>query len=178
MKKGKWLCLLLAVLLLLPACGGKGQGGGKDQPPALPDQFEADMTAVISEQTIKAHIVRHALLSCEIRVTEPQMFNGVTIIWNGDSYRVEYKSLAFDVDLSQFPQSALGAAVVNSIEALARLESLDITQKDGQWHYKGETKSGAFELVQDGTTGALLSISVPACKLEASFINFKPIEEK
>lgn len=178
MKKGKWLCLLLAVLLLLPACGGKGQGGGKDQPPAMPSEFEADMTAVIADQTIKAHIIRHALLSCEIRVTEPKMFNGITILWDGDGYRVEYKSLAFDVDLSQFPQSALGAAVVNSIEALARLESLEISEKDGKWHYQGETKSGAFELVQDGETGALLSISVPVCKLEAAFTNFKPIEEK
>ena len=134
MKKAKWLCLLLVCLLLLPACGGKGEGGGNGQPPALPAEFEADMTAVISEQTIKAHIVRHALLSCEIRVTEPKMFNGVTIIWNGDTYRVEYQSMAFDVDLSQFPQSALGAAVVNSIESLARLESLEISEKDGQWH--------------------------------------------
>ena len=131
MKKAKWLCLLFVCLLLLPACGGKGEGGGKGQPPALPAEFEADMTAVISEQTIKAHIVRHALLSCEIRVTEPKMFNGVTIIWNGDTYRVEYQSMAFDVDLSQFPQSALGAAVVNSIESLARLESLEITEKPG-----------------------------------------------
>lgn len=178
MKKGKWLCLLMALLLVLPACGGKGQGGGKNQPPALPAEFEADMTAVISDQTIKAHIVRHALLSCEIQVVEPQMFNGVTIIWDGDSYRVEYKSLAFDIDLSQFPQSAMGAAVVNSMEALARLESLDITEKDGQWHYKGETKSGAFELVQDGKTGALLTISVPVCKLEASFTNFQVMEQK
>ena len=176
MKKAKWLCLLLVCLLLLPACGGKGEGGGNGQPPALPAEFEADMTAVISEQTIKAHIVRHALLSCEIRVTEPKMFNGVTIIWNGDTYRVEYQSMAFDVDLSQFPQSALGAAVVNSIESLARLESLEISEKDGQRHYKGESKSGAFELVQDGETGALLSISVPVCKLEATFTNFKEIK--
>ena len=56
MKKAKWLCLLFVCLLLLPACGGKGEGGGKGQPPALPAEFEADMTAVISEQTIKAHI--------------------------------------------------------------------------------------------------------------------------
>ena len=66
--------------------------------------------------------------------------------------------------------------MVNSIESLARLESLEITEKDGQWHYEGESKSGAFELVQDGETGALLSISVPVCKLEATFTNFKEIK--
>ena len=175
MKKGKWLCLLLALLLMLPACGGSGQGKA-DQPPVLPEQFEADMTAVISERTVKAHIVRHALLSCEIQITEPQMFRGVTILWNGDSYRVEYNALGFDIDLSQFPQSALGAAVVNSIEALARLESLDISERDGRWYYRGETKSGAFELVQAGETGALLSVSVPSCKLEATFTGFTPVE--
>ena len=45
-----------------------------------------------------------------------------------------------------------------------------------RWHYEGESKSGAFELVQDGETGALLSISVPVCKLEATFTNFKEIK--
>ena len=77
MKKAKCFACCLFACSCCPHAAARARVEERvSRPPCLPE-FEADMTAVISEQTIKAHIVRHALLSCEIRVTEPKMFNGV-----------------------------------------------------------------------------------------------------
>lgn len=170
------LCIaLIFCTVLLASCGKPGVK--EERPPAIPAAFSTDIEAVTPVQNFKAHLNYKNMNSCVIRFSQPLTLNGVEMIWDGQTVRVQYKGVGFDVDVSKFPQSAIGTEVINSVNAAVKSENLKIEKTGEDWSYSGTTKSGAFTIIQDGATGYLRSINLPDNDVEILFTNFKEITE-
>lgn len=167
------LCLTLLLFLLLTACG-KTSGDSNERPPAIPSSFQTTAEVNTPLQTFKAEVEYKSINNCTIRFTAPATINGIEMVWDGTMCRLQYKDVGFDVDLSKFPQSAAGSQIINSVTAALKLENIEIEKTGDNWSYSGVTKSGKFEIIQDGKTGYLTSISLPEQKVTVTFTNFQP----
>lgn len=169
------ICFALIFCTALFAGCGKEQSGRTDRPPAIPAAFTADVEADTPIQNFKAQLEYRGLTDCVLRFTQPATMNGVCMIWNGQTVRMQYKGVGFDVDVSKFPQSAIGSDIINSVNAAVKAENLKIEKTGEDWSYSGSTKSGSFTIIQDGNTGFIRSISLPDNKVQILFTNFQTI---
>ena len=159
--------LLCTALLFLSACSP----GGKEAQEPVTAGFECDIAVQYQEMDVKGHLTRRTAGSLVLEITEPSTLNGLSIEWDGEGITMKIHGLAFDIDPSALPESALGQGLLSALDATVGQRE-ERTQTQEGLATSGSITQGEFTLVSDPETGSLLSLSIPAMGLTAEFSNF------
>lgn len=85
---------------------------------------------------------------------------------------MSYLGLRYEVTAESMPNSAFFQAIVKALDAVGRIDDLDIKKKKGQLVISGKTDAGPFTLEFNDDKGEIASLSMPSVDLIVKFSEF------
>lgn len=161
-------CLVLSLVFVLTFCSCAKKKKA-EQP--VTTGFECDVDVQYKDMNVKGHLTRTSAGTLRMDVTEPKTLNGLSMEWDGNNITFKLHGLSFGVNPDSVPQSALGKSMLEAFDAALGVRDSGTVTKDGL-STTGQSAAGAFELISDPDTGALLTLKIPSSELTATFSNF------
>ena len=133
--------------------------------------FSCNADIAYRDMTVKGRLSRVSAGTLTLDIEEPATLSGMTLSWDGEQVRVNMLGLSVNLDPADIPASALGSALVDTLDAALRVQDQAVLS-DGVMKLEGECTAGGYTVTSDPETGALLTVSVPALELSATFADF------
>lgn len=121
---------------------------------------------------MKAELIKHPAQKYEINILEPEILNGMNLIYENGICKVTYDGLTFETDLKRFPQSEIGSMLSQALTDTDGGITTKTLSQDGTIIYKGITDYGDFILTQDSKTGLWKDFSVEGASLKITFSEY------
>lgn len=166
---------LLALLFVFLFCGCKNVSGRGQNPPAIPQSYQADSNISFNGVSISSHIIQNNFENMTVEITSPKELKGFVFIKSSDEYCMNYKSMNYKIELSKFPKASFLSIITRVYESIVNSDGVKFTKKDKYWIYQGNTEFGKFIVTQNDETGFVEKIEVPKAGLVAEFSNIKAI---
>ncbi len=164
---------LFAVIILVLAAGCEKQSKNSRTPPPVPDSFTANLKAEYGDTQMTALLTQNTPEEFVIDFQTPEAIAPLTVEYKNGTCKVTYDSLSFETDLNRFPQTEIGALLVNALSDAVQGMNLQTAYADGIWTYTGTGERGVFRLTQKGDTGEWLEFTVDGANLKITFSEFK-----
>lgn len=174
MKKLKALSILLAVLLIVCACGktsDKPNNNYRKNVENLGGNFTATALLEYGDTTAEAEIAKEQAGVFSMCFTAPDSLKGVTVRMEGDEIFVKYGFLSYQIKNEDLPNAAAIKMLVNSVFSATGEDALLEAEGD-TLVVSGNTGVGQYYLSIDRETGNLLELTVPAEDFKLTFSNF------
>lgn len=133
--------------------------------------FSCSADIAYRDMAVKGRLSRVSAGTLILDIEEPATLSGMKLSWNGEQIRVNMLGLSVDLDPADIPASALGSALVDTLDAALRVQDQAVLS-DGVMKLDGECATGSYTVTSDPATGALLTVAVPDLELSASFADF------
>ncbi len=154
--------MLCAIVLLSTGCRKQTAS-----PPVTTD-FSCDFTARYGEMKVKGTLTRYTAGTLQLAFTYPSTLQDIVAIWNGESIKVQYHDMTFQVTPSALPESALGEAVIWVLDEITRGEGTT-TESGDTVTISGSQGEVEYVYVYRAQNGEPLSLSIPSYDLEVTF---------
>ncbi len=165
--------LLLLSCILMTGCGNPAKA---DIPDEITKPFESQLNIKYGDIAATAYFMRQDPANCTLVFDSPDSLKEMAFVFDKESVTVAYKEMQVTID----PKSTLGGATIRlvlaAINQAAEGEGVLATYEDNVLTVTGESESGQFILTLDAEKGNILTLSIPAEKLEVEFFNFKILE--
>lgn len=167
---------VLAFFLVAAALSGCA-GGVAVKPDVNPSEqlgkpFESTVSIRYHGMEATAHLVRQAPGCSRLSFQSPKALEGLSVEITTDRVDIGYSGLHTSLAPGLLPESAIPELIAGVINAAGRETGVTADSKNGVLTLSGQTESGTYELRLDAKSGNILSLSVPAAKLEAVFQDF------
>ena len=135
-------------------------------------QFECDLSVNADGKEYYCHVRRNDKKT-EISVIQPEVINGLTLIYENDVYSVNFKGVTVSLDDSrnQYVKYFADGFIKNLEEAFSP-DNLKPSYENGRIVYSGSGEYGSFLLAFDAD-GRLLSMEMPDINTVITVENFK-----
>ena len=169
MKKG--CCIILSLVLIMLLCGCSMSGINLENLPVI-KQFECDLSVNADGKEYYCHF-RRSDEKTEISVAEPEVINGLTLIYENDIYSVSFKGVTVSLDDSknQYVKYFADGFIKNLEEAFSP-DNLKTSYENGRIVCSGSGEYGSFLLSFDAD-GRLLSMEIPDINTVITVENFR-----
>ena len=158
----KKILALILVILTLSACSGKN-----DVKPTLKGiSFNADITYYNENYKGECTISEDGALT--LKITEPELLSGYTVMLNGEGITAEYLGVTFTPNLSNMPVSSVITEFYEKITELANSETVE--KKGDTYMIKGGKDADAYTLYIS-PTGLPQSLEMPDERFRVYFYN-------
>ena len=164
---------LFAAIFLVVAAGCEKQSKTAPTPPPAPTAFTSNVTAVYGETEMTALLTQNAAEDFSLQFLTPDALAPLSVEYKSGACKVAYDGLSFETDLNRFPQTEIGALLINALSDAVQGINLQTSFADGIWTYTGTGDRGTFTLTRSGDTGAWLEFTVDGADLKITFSDFK-----
>lgn len=164
------LIFMITLNLMLSSC--KKQPTYKGEAP-IGIEFSADIYAKYDGMDIEAKLNRSYIGMLTLEVLQPDTIAGTSMVWDGRDITISYGGMSFVVNGSEFPQAALGTAIISVLDDAVSLAPNLGELTDAGRVISGENDHGSYTLISDPDTGNLISLEIPERKLSVRFDNFQ-----
>lgn len=162
----KIACILVSITVL-SACSF-GTFTESIQPAAPPaEAFQGRAQLLYREKEISCIVSRTIEKKTSITVRSPQEVEGLSFVWDGDAFYMEYAGLSVSSEECPLPRNAFAPILQDMIETIIRAETL---QKTENGEYEAFWNTTRLQVQLDHDTGRILHLSAPALSLEVSFL--------
>lgn len=161
------VCTIFACFVLLTSCA---PGSSGHTAPTFTG-FSCSADIAYRDLTVKGRLSRVSAGTLTLDIEEPSTLSGMTLSWDGEQIQVKMLGLSVDLEPADIPASALGSALVDTLDAALRVQDQAVLS-DGVMKLDGECAAGSYTVTSDPATGALLTLTVPDLELSASFADF------
>lgn len=154
------LALSVCLFLMLAGCS-------KPQP-ASPKtvNFTCSFIAHYQDLTVGGTLTRYTQGTLTLDFTEPETLRDVRALWDGETMKVQYLGITFDIDDAKIPETALGKQL---LFALDNALGADGIQNKDTVTISGSVDGAAYTYIYAADSGLPLSLSVPSLPLEVTF---------
>ncbi len=164
---------LFAAIFLIFAAGCEKQKSSAPTPPPAPTAFTSNLTAVYGDTEMTALLTQNAAEDFSLQFLTPEALAPLSVEYKNGACKVTYDGLMFETDLNRFPQTEIGALLVNALSDAVQGMNLQTSFADGIWTYTGTGERGTFTLTRNGETGEWLEFAADGANLKITFSDFK-----
>ena len=165
----RFLCAILAAVILLTGCGKAQENTAVDQ---VKKPFESQLNIKYGDIIATAYISREDPANCTLLFESPESLKDMAFLFMGEEVTIAYKEMQVTID----PQSALGGMtvklIISAINESASEQGVHVAYKEGVLTVTGESEREQFLLTLDAENGNILKLSIPAEEIEIEFFNF------
>lgn len=165
------LIIVLIFVVILQGCAKKQE----KLPDSVTNGFEANISVNYQDNNYEAKITRTTPGQSKIEMTKPLLLKSMTFEWNGTEITMSYLGMKQSVSPSSLPNAAFGDAIVKVLDAVSRVNGLDVKKDANSLLIKGSTDAGPFVLSVNKDTGDIASLSLPSINLTVTFKDFKKL---
>lgn len=162
--------VLTAFFFLLCGCVNNDKNGTGNV--SVPLSFKTDLLININKSTVKANFDHKAPGVAQISVESPESLKGLVMNFEGSNCKISFNSIEWQTDMSNFPETSFGSAVISSLETLIEGTSVESIKSGEKINHEGKGPLGNFTFVQNEETGFLESFNMPNLNLSIEFSNF------
>lgn len=169
----RFLCTVLASIVLLAGCSSGNILPHKDKNPLTGRPVNYQTQAAITGETISSSAeILHNTDGCTVKFTSPPAVEGMEFKFDGDTVSLLFNGLDFNFDPQSLPSTAPAQIIVSALNT-AILDSTVETEKVGDLlKITGTVDAGNFDLFVDPQTGTPVKLLLPSRELEIGFDNF------
>ncbi len=137
-------------------------------PPVTTD-FSCEFTARYGQMQTEGTLTRYSAGTLELAFSSPETLQDVVFLWDGETIKVRYHDMTFQITPSALPESALGETVMRVLDEIARGGGTK-TENGDTVTVSGTQDGVEYTYVYNAQNGTPRSLSVPSYDLEVAFV--------